>query len=174
MAIKQFNAGWSKKEDRIFLNLNTTEGELYRFWITRFIAKHILQGSRSMIQANLETKHNTRASQVIQEFQKDAVKQQLNLNETFEGGDKTPLGEDPILVIGLNLQSNHKTVTISLQLEIGKRASFDLPLGQLQPLVVLLEKLAADAEWNLDADSQEVLSSEAESPHEQDKIRKLH
>jgi hypothetical protein len=174
MAIKQFNAGWSKKEDRITLSLNTSEGEVFRFWITRFIAKHLLQGSQSMIQANLETKHNARASQVIQEFQKDAVKEQLNLHESFEGGDKTPLGDEPVLVIGLNLQSNNKAVTIGLQLDIGKTATFELPLGQLQPLIVLLEKLAADADWQLSSED----SSTSNLMHSSDSLKnnptKLH
>ena len=173
MAIKQFNAGWSKKEDRITLSLNTSEGEVFRFWITRFIAKHLLQGSQSMIQANLETKHNARASQVIQEFQKDAVKEQLNLHESFEGGDKTPLGDEPVLVIGLNLQSNNKAVTIGLQLDIGKTATFELPLGQLQPLIVLLEKLAADADWQINVESSGALTGLHETL-EQDKSRNLH
>lgn len=172
MAIKQFNAGWSKKEDRIFLNLNTTEGEVFRFWITRFITKHLLQGSHTLIQANLETKHNARASQVIQEFQKDAVKQQLNLHESFEGGDKTPLGDEPVLVIGLNLQASNQSVTIGLQLAINKTATFDLPLGQLQPLIVLLEKIAVDADWQLNPEASPTLSSFTNLEHDQS--RKLH
>ena len=173
MSIKQFNAGWSKKEDRITLSLNTSDGEVFRFWVTRFIAKHLLQGSQSMIQANLEAKHNARASQVIQEFQKDVVKQQLNLHEPFEGGDKTPLGNEPVLVIGLNIQSNNHSVTIGLQLDIGKTVSFELSLGQLQPLIVLLEKLAADADWQINAEGSGVLTGVHETL-KQDTSKKLH
>ena len=150
MAIKQFNAGWSKKEDRIVLNLNTNEGELYRFWITRFIATHILEGAQSMIQKDLEVKHNPRASQVIQEFQKDAIKKQLDFNEEFEGGEKKPLGNDPVLVIGLNLSLKKNMVTVGFQLITKQTASFDLAPTQLQPLVILLENLAAQANWKLD------------------------
>jgi hypothetical protein len=174
MSIKQFNAGWSKKEDRITLNINTSEGELFRFWITRFIAKHLLEGAQTLIQSGLETKHNPRASQVIQEFQKDAVKQQLNLNETFEGGDKKPLGDDPILVIGLTLNLNNEKVKVRLQLDNGKTASFDLLLSQLQPLVVLLEKLSITADWQLISGDDAVSNLAQSTQDSQTNPNKLH
>ncbi|MBJ7380822.1 MAG: hypothetical protein JHC80_08720 [Polynucleobacter sp.] len=170
MAIKQLNASWSKKEDRIVLSFNTTGDELFRFWITRFIAKHIIEGAQSMVQKGLETHHSPRTSQVIQEFQKDAIKKQIDFEEEFEGGKKSPLGNDPILVIGLNMVLKKKSINIGFKLVTNQTASFDLAINQLQPLVVLIEKLAQKAEWaidnadnknsliNIDADNQLALS----------------
>lgn len=174
MAIKQFNAGWSKKEDRIFLNLNTTEGELYRFWITRFIAKHIIEGAQSLIQKDLEVKHNPRASQVIQEFQKEAIKKQVDFSEEFEGGEKQPLGEDPILVSGLNLSLKQNMISVGLQLVTKKLVSFELSPGQLQPLVVLLENLSNQAEWNLTSDKGGNTYITEQTSNDPDKTKKLH
>jgi len=174
MAIKQFNAGWSKKEDRIFLNFNTSEGELFRFWITRFIAKHLLQGAQSMIQKDLEVKHNPRASQVIQEFQKDAIKKQLDFKEEFEGGEKKPLGDDPVLVIGLNLSLKNNMVTVGLQLITKQTASFDLAPSQLQPLIILLENLTNQADWKIDSEGAETIVTSYDNSNESDKSKKLH
>jgi hypothetical protein len=174
MAIKQFNAGWSKKEDRIFLNLNTSEGELFRFWITRFIAKHLLQGAQSLIQKDLEVKHNPRASQVIQEFQKDAIKKQLDFTEAFEGGEKKPLGADPVLVTGLDLSLKKNIVTVGLQLITNQTASFDLTPSQLQPLIILLEKLTKEADWKLESDDSQTIVSSYDNTDASEMTKKLH
>lgn len=174
MAIKQFNAGWSKKEDRISLNLNTSEGAVYRFWITRFITMHILEGAQSMIQKDLEVKHNPRASQVIQEFQKDAIKKQLDFTEEFEGGEKKPLGDDPILVIGLNLSLKNNMVTVGFRLITKQTASFDLTPSQLQPLIILLENLAVQANWKLDASTDNPIINSYDMSDESEYSKKFH
>jgi hypothetical protein len=174
MAIKQFNAGWSKVEDRITLSLNTSEGELYRFWITRFIAMHILEGVQSIIQKDLEIKHNARASQVIHEFQKDAIKKQLDFTEEFQGGGITPLGDNPVLVIGLNLSLKNNLVTVGLQLVTKQTASFDLAPGQLQSLLILLENLVSQANWKLETNTDSPIMSSSEMDHEHEHSKKLH
>lgn len=170
MTIKQFNAGWSKKEDRIFLNLNTSEGDLYRLWITRFIAKHLLQGLQQLIQKDLEVKHNPRASQVIQEFQKEVIKKQESFSDVFEGGDKLPLGDEPILVIGLNLTLKQNIISVGLQLETNKLLSFELTINQVQPLVVLIENLTNQADWCLDTNNNTPMLSVGDEVNTEKKL----
>lgn len=151
MSIHQFNATWSNKEDRIELRFNTSEKEEFCFWITRFMAIQFKRLAEAMIGDELKKRYeNNRTASVIQEFQKEQIKSSADFKSDYEGGDKRPLGDRPILLIGLSFTPKEKTVAIEFQLETKKNVNFQLSQEMLISLVMLLENLAEKAEWGLD------------------------
>ena len=158
MSVKQFNASWSAAEDRLLFNFNTTQSELFQFWLTRLLVKTFLEQSQKIISLELGVQHDKRSSQIIYEFQKEQVKKQLTLGDSFEGGQSTPLGNAPVLATGVQMSLEQQVVTISLNLVTGQTVSFHLPLAQLQALIVLLEGLASHASWGIGELSEGLVS----------------
>ena len=149
MSVKQFSASYIPLEDRIALSLNTTEGELYSFLLTRAITRSWIHFSEAAIEQSIGTEHNERSTKLISEFQKEGLKKQLNFEEAFEGGDKTPLGSNPILVCQVSMGLQPDTVTISLTLASNQVVGFGLLPVQLQALILLIERLANQADWKI-------------------------
>jgi hypothetical protein len=159
MGIKQLSAHWSGIEDRIFFSFNTEEGELFQFWITRAIARAILDRSQLVVEQELSNQHNERASKLISEFQKEGLKKQINFEETFEGGQSNPLGVEPILIATFEMRLEEDGVLIALTLVSNQVVRFRLIGAQLQALSLLIERLAVQAQWGIG--EQEIVEIEA-------------
>ena len=149
MSVKQFTATYSQIEDRITFGFNTSEGELYQFLLTRAIAKSFLVQSEQISEQSLGAEHNERSSKLISEFQKEGLKKQLSFDETFDGGEITPLGNDPILISAVHLELESEGVRISLTIVSNQVVGFSVPVVQLQALTLLIEKLAQQALWQI-------------------------
>ena len=165
MSVKQFSAVYSQLEDRILFGFNTSEGELFQFWLTRALAKSCIDQCDLIVERSFGAQHNERSSKLISEFQKEGLKKQLNFEETFEGGDTSPLGDAPILVAGASLELKDDTVTISLTLASNQVVGFGLPVMQLQPLSLLIEKLAGQANWQIGPDTPTNVETLLSGPH---------
>jgi hypothetical protein len=152
MSVKQFSAVYLPLEDRILFGFNTSENELYQFFLTRAVAKSFFLQAEQISEQAFGRQHNERSSKLISEFQKEGLKKQLNFQEQFEGGDTLPLGDDPILVTQVQLENQEDDVRVSLTLVTNQMVGFSLPALQLQAVCVLLEKLAQEALWQISAD----------------------
>jgi hypothetical protein len=88
-------------------------------------------------------------------FQQEAVKQQLNFQENFEAAKQQPLGATPLLVTGLVL--NHEGDQVSLRLDTvsGQNVTVRMPAHVLQVMLALLDKLQATAQWGVGLDRSE-------------------
>ena len=156
MSIKQFNGEWVCKEDRVLFRFNTTEDQEFSFWLTRFVLKGLMQGAQQLSVKSLEREHPKPVAQVMNNFQQEAVKQQLNFQENFEAAKQQPLGATPLLVTGLVL--NHEGDQVSLRLDTvsGQNVTVRMPAHVLQVMLALLDKLQATAQWDVGLDSSEV------------------
>jgi hypothetical protein len=152
MSVKQFSAVYSPLEDRILFGFNTSENELFQFWLTRAIAKSVIDQSDVIAERSLTDQHSERSSKLIAEFQKEGLKKQLSFEESFEGGEKSPLGDDPILVAQAQFKLEGEEVAISLTLASNQAVGFSLLVGQLQAVALLIEKLAEQAQWQITGD----------------------
>ncbi len=151
MSIHQFNCTWSNKEDRIELRFNASEKEEFSFWFTRFMTVQLKRLTEAMIGDELNKRYeNNRTASVIQEFQKENIKSSSDFKTDYEGGDKHPLGPDPILLIGLTLTPKDNLIAIEFQLETQTNINFQLSQEMLISLVMLLETLSGKAGWCLD------------------------
>ena len=152
MSVKQFSAVYCPIEDRIAFSFNTTEGELYSFLLTRVISKSLLEQSELTVEQSFASQHNERSSKLLQEFQKDGLKKQINFEESFEGGEISPLGSNPLLVSHIKLDLKPELVSISLTLISNQVVGFGVLPVQLQALTLLIEKLARQAQWQIISD----------------------
>lgn len=176
MSIRQFNGTWSKKQDRIDLRFNTTEGEEFSFWLTRFLTLKLIELVESVNADRLKEHYkNERTVDVVQEFQREKIKKEADFDSTYLGGDKKPLGEEPVLVVGISLTPHQSLVEVQLQTDTQKNVNFKLSQEMLLSLVLLLENLASKADWRLrDTNSIAVASSELTTTAESNPNKLLH
>jgi hypothetical protein len=148
MSIKQFNGEWICKEDRVLFRFNTTEDQEFSFWFTRFVLKRLMQGAQQLTVKSLEREHPKPVAQVMNTFQQEAVKQQLNFQENFEAAKQQPLGATPLLVTGLVLNHEGEQVSLRLDTESGRSLTVKMSSHVLQVMLALLDKLQATAQWD--------------------------
>jgi len=149
VSIKQFNATWSPLEDRIELNINTDEDELYRFWLTRLISQKIIDHCRDLSKKSLEKQHGERLSEVLHEFQKESFKSSVNFKSSFQGGEILPLGPEAVLITDVQISPSDQLVSLQFNLGDGKNIQFLLHINQLNILTLLIERISKGANWNL-------------------------
>lgn len=149
VSVKQLSGSYSALEDRICLSLNTTERTLFHFLLTRACCRALMDQVDQLVGEQLLNEHSPRSSQIIGEFQKESLKKQLNFQEVFEGGDRTPLGQAPILVTHAKIEMGVKQGIVALTLSNSQLVRFSLNTLQLQALALLIERLAHQAQWAL-------------------------
>lgn len=149
MGIKQFNGEWVASEDRVRFRFNTTEGEDYSFWLTRRIVQGLIAGTQHTAVKALEKTHAPVVAQAVQAFQQQAVAQQTNFQEKYEAAAQKPLGDKPLLVIGLSIQQQDQQTTLAFQLSTGQSVRIQISQHVAQVMVTLLNKLQAIAQWGV-------------------------
>lgn len=152
MSVKQFNGTYFNQEDRILLRFNTVDESEFRLWLTRFMTSHFLKAVRQLVQKKLERQHNPQVAQVLQEFQEDGLKQATNFQETYEPASRLPLGEEAILVTGLNLTTEGEFFSIDFLLMNQKNLNLKIPVQAVQALALLLDQLQEKAGWKINLD----------------------
>lgn len=150
MGIKQFNGEWVAREDRVRFRFNTTEGEDYSFWLTRRIVQGLIAGTQHTAVKTLEKVHTPVVAQAVQAFQQQAVAQQAaNFEASYEAAPQRPLGEDPLLVIGVVINQQDAQTSVEFQLSTGQSVHVQMPLHVVQIMVTLLNKLQETAQWGV-------------------------
>jgi len=149
MTIKQFNGNWVSQEDRLMFRFNTQDNAEYRFWMTRLVVKALINGSQHLVQKALEKKHEPKTAQAIQEFQQQNLKQQADFKVPYQEAVSLPLGDQPVLVIGLQMKQEGDLMSVDFQLVTKQNLNMKLTLPMLQTMVLLLDKLQAIANWSV-------------------------
>lgn len=162
MAIKQFNATYSKDEDRILLRFNTDINEEYRFWMTRFITDNLLRMIDQLLQKSLESKHDSRTAGVIKEFQEDGVRKTTNLKQEYYPATSFPLGDQALLITGFSGSLIQDKFTLKINFKAGKNISLNLPKATIQALNYLLKQVSHKAAWGLIESQGNITSSPVE------------
>ena len=149
MPIKQFSGQWAADEDRLLFRFNTADGREFRFWLTRHITRGLIEGSQRVVTAVLKKKFAPETAEAIHEFQQQSVMQTTKFNEPYESGDNLVLGEHPILVTGLTMQPEKELMSVDLRLATKQNVNFRIPLPVFQKMILLLDKLQAQANWGV-------------------------
>ena len=152
MNMRQFNATYDVIQDRLLCRLSTDDGSEYRFWFSRRITYFIFAATEHLVQKQLEKKHAPPVAKVINEFQQEAGRAQTHFAESYKPMEHFPLGEEPILLPDIRFTLiDHETgmlMQVGLILPDQKELTLTLSLQTLQAMIVLLEKLAAQAQWS--------------------------
>lgn len=149
MGIKQFNGEWVAREDRVRFRFNTTEDEEYSFWLTRRMVQGLIAGTQHTAVKALEKNHPPQVAQVVQAFQQQAVAQQANFQDNYQAAPQKPLGEAPVLVIGLAINQHGDQTAVDFQLSTGQNIRIQMAQHVVQVMVTLLNKLQETAQWGV-------------------------
>jgi len=151
MSIKQFNGSYMPNEDRIMFRFNTAEDDEYRFWLTRRVTLFILAATDHLVEKKLEQKHDKPAAKAIAQFQQEAVKEQVQFTNEYQVATKYPIGADPVLVMDVKCTmmqvENLDVLSMDLVMPGGANLNLKLTVPILQTMRLLLERLAAQANW---------------------------
>jgi len=160
MGIKQLNGEWVPQEDRVMFRFNTHENQEFSFWLTRRMVQGVLQGAQQLGVQRLEKTHSPQVAQAVQAFEQQAVSEQVKFRDSYQSAADKPLGEQPVLVVGLVMNQVEQHTDIEFQLVTGQRVNLSLPQTVLQLMVTLLNKLQDNAAWGVG-----LAASDASTPH---------
>ena len=153
MSIQQFNGEWISQEDRVLFRFKTNTGEEFSFWLTRMVLKGLIQGAQQVSVQALAQTHAPQVAQAVQSFQQQAVAQQANFSDDYKSAPHKPLGDAPLLVIGLVIRPQDDGQTaIELQLITQNSVNLKLPPQVLHIMMTLLNKLQERAGWGVGFD----------------------
>ncbi len=147
MGIKQLNGGYVPAEDRILLRVSTDEGQEFRFWLTRPVTARLLAANRTLAARAVATKFPPQVAQTVHEFEQQAVAQQTKLDDSFQPGSSSPLGEAPVLVVKLGITPFEHGISVDLGTANGSNVNLRFAHHLAQQVGVLLDRLQTDAKW---------------------------
>lgn len=187
MNIHQMQISYSSQEDRLVMNINSTEGEEMRLFLTRRIVvsfwdiinqtinhsllnKPELNDIRKMASDPATTSESGKEptpQQMQQEMAHQAEHQNI-INESdyetpFSAGNKFPMGEVPILIekITINVYENSNIALIFVSTD-GQDINLNLNPQLLHNILDLLIRVMPSTEWNIGLmDNSNLLITEA-------------
>ena len=101
MAIHQIQMRHDELQDRVFLRVSTTEGNEFRFWLTRRFVGRFWELLLKMLEQDRPVRQQVdpATKQSVMSMQHEGFSQQANFSKPYEQREYTfPLGTDPILV----------------------------------------------------------------------------
>jgi hypothetical protein len=176
MTIRQFSANWNHFQDRILLRFNTNKDEEYRLWLTRAVVKRLFEQAFEYMQKTLSQKHDARVAALIQDFQRQKVNNHINVGQAFQDCDHRPLGDDPSLVLDLNLITKPELIPY-LTLHLAGQKKIDIPMNfhTLQSMVYLIDKLQVQATWMLELGEMRLFPDQSKNPiYQEDGKKSFH
>lgn len=150
MTIAQLNATYIEGEDRILFRLTTQQGEEFPLWLTRRVTQQLLWTLHQTTVNSLSAAHSPQVAETIASFRQENLEKQSQFT-TFVPGNKHPLGNSPILVIGCST-SPHASTGQQFHLTLVDKRVLNLPMqeAQIGQWVLLLDKIQRHAGWALE------------------------
>ncbi len=147
MAIHQVNATYMRAEDRIQLRVTMTEGDEFRFWLTRAVMRDFSPQAAAWI-----SPPSPSPASVQQAFKREAAAAQADFATPMKTGETFPLGEPPVLVMSMRIESQG-TAAANLLLHLPDKRLVTLHLDEnaLAGIQRLLQQATAAADWGLPA-----------------------
>ena len=165
MTISQLSGNYVPEEDRVLFRLTTKQSEEFRLWFSRAVVKDILKlGQQSLLLSSSRTHSAEHASDMAQ-FKQQAAAENTKFSE-FVPCEEFPLGKDPLLVKSVALLVHADSTELDMSLVGNKSFKIKLTDALIGQLVVLLQKLADNAKWAIEAPtpSDPVMPAVSESP----------
>jgi hypothetical protein len=149
MGIKQLNATYVAREDRILLRVTTEAKEEFRFWLTRPITGQFLAAINSALPNPLAKRYAPHVAPSVTAFEREAMHAQSALEEKFAPGETLPLGEVPRLVTRLTVTVQADDVLLDFVLAKGPGVTLRLTRSLAQQVGVLVDGVQRSATWGL-------------------------
>lgn len=100
MSIQKLNGAYVADQDRVLLRISTSEQEEIRLWLTRKTCLSFLDKTKEISLKSIENdaKNPLIAAKMIDEFNQQNLRGQLDFKAPFEPKAKLPLGHEPVLI----------------------------------------------------------------------------
>ncbi len=146
MTIRQFNVTYSADEDRMLLRAILTNNEEYRFWLTRASLKPFFQFIEQWLQPA-----NSLPAEAVKAFHREASVAGADFQTPLKPGEIFPIGETPVLVRKIDVQTEPGSPAVRLILKIpeNRLATFNIDEQVLASLNALLQKAVRGTDWGL-------------------------
>lgn len=154
MTIQQFNANWHPIEDRIIFRFNTDIGDEYRLWLSRFWVCKFFQIALKQMELKANRHHNSNDGSLIQDFERASVKNKIKKTSgKFISGKNFPLGENPLLAVGVTILKKDLAMSLRIKLISGQNLNLPVNLELLKSMVFFLETSQEKAGWGINSES---------------------
>jgi hypothetical protein len=162
-SIKQINGHYLPEPDRMILRVSTLDDNEYAFLVTRRITCLLIEAFQRHVAQSIEHDGLKFSPKDIEALKQEVVAQHTDFKATYEGANKKPLGKIPHLISGIKLSQNKKKQSIlQLSLRGHDPVSFFMNPQLMRITIQFLNKIQAQAIWNIELEGVEIFSTEPE------------
>jgi len=145
--IKQFNAVYSRPEDRILLRLTTTDDAELRLWLTRAVFLELSQQCARVFRVAIAERVPAISVETVEEFEREVAQKTADFGTPFQPGKTQPLDANPLLVSAAKVERVDDRLDVALVLTDGKRVTLHLADVWVRRLLELLTRVSRAAGW---------------------------
>lgn len=159
MQINQVNISYHQSEDRLLMRVNTLDGAELRFWLTRAVVARMLTGlaqSEKALATRLAPQiYAPSVARALEQFDQEASMAKADFTTQFaDNATHYPLGEQPLLVVKLEIAKSEDKASFSFDLFSGQKVTINLAAQMISNIYSLLCDLLQRVDWNLPALTQ--------------------
>jgi len=153
MAIHQIQLKYDQLEDRLLLRVSTTEGDEFRFWLTRRYVDRLWGMLVKMLEWDeaVRQQFDNEARRDVLEIRHEGYAQQGDFATQFKGAPRLPLGEAPVLLAqAKGSKGDNGLYIVALHPQQGQGIDMKLDAKLLHIFIRLLRESTGKAEWGMD------------------------
>jgi len=159
MAIHQIQFGYDEQQDRVLMRISTTEGDEFRFWLTRRFTRRLWGLLVKLLEMDRAVRQQVdpNARRTVLGIRHEGYAQEANFSAPFEeAGLRRPLGDVP-LVLARAEGKLREDGSYLLRLDPLKGQSVDMVLDTrlLHLYSKLLNQVVAGTDWDFRLELQE-------------------
>ena len=156
MAIHQIQFAYDEQQDRVLMRVSTTEGDEFRFWLTRRFARRFWGLLVKMLEQDRPVRQqlDTDAKRTVLGLRHEGFAQQGNFSAPFEAREyRRPLGDEPLLLARAEGKlRDDGTYLLRLQPQTGQGIDMVLDTKLLHLFSKLLNQAVAKTDWDVNLD----------------------
>lgn len=154
MQINQVNISYHQSEDRLLMRINTLDGAELRLWLTRAVVARMLAGlaqSEKTLTTYLPPQiYAPSVARALEQFDQEATLLQSDFLTPFaDNSTHYPLGQQPLLVVKLEIAGSEDRASFSFDLLSGQKVTIKLTVEMISNINKLLCDLLQRVDWNL-------------------------
>ena len=171
MAIHQIQFAYNEQQDRVLMRVSTTEGDEFRFWLTRRFSTHLWGLLIQMLEQDgpVRQQFDTDAKRTVLGIRHEGFAQQGNFSAPFEEREyRKPLGDEPLLLARAEGKLREDgTYLLRLHPQPGQGIDMALDAQLLHLFSKLLNQVVAKTDWGVKFDLYQGNEQPAQEPETQ-------
>ncbi len=151
-AISQMQVLYNAEEDRLLFRVNTTNGQQFRFWLTRRYCLLVLRVLKEHIDADpdVSTQESPIAREAVRSFKQEQAVQSANFSDEFvESAAELPLGEQIPVAFRLTYNLKDGILNLGIQPKAGQGINIAINQQINSSLTQLLYSACRKGEWGI-------------------------